>query len=208
MPSTLPPEPEFGAPCPVQPSPETLALLAGRRSSSAQTLIAPGPDADQLTDLLRLAARAPDHGKLTPWRFVVLEGEAKSKFVDALRAMAPRQDNPDKAMAALGKISAPPTTVAVISAPKPGKKPLWEQELSAAAVCTLMLVAAEAMGFGANWITDWYSYDAEAVALLGLAEGERVAGFVHIGTCSEAPLERVRPHMAEIVSRWGGQPAK
>ncbi|MEO6338561.1 MAG: nitroreductase [Caulobacteraceae bacterium] len=203
MPSTLPPEPEFGAPCVVEPSPDTLNLLAGRRSSSAQTLIAPAPDAEQLADLLRLAARAPDHGKLNPWRFVILEGAAKARFVEALRVMVPRQPNPDKAAAALGKISAPPLTVAVISAPKPGKKPIWEQELSAGAVCTLMLVAADAMGFGANWITDWYSYDPEALRLLGAGEGEKVAGFVHIGTCSEAPLERARPDLAEIVSRWG-----
>lgn len=203
MPSTLPPEPEFGAPCVVEPSPATLNLLAGRRSSSAQTLIGPGPDEQELADLLRLAARAPDHGKLNPWRFVVMDGVGKARFVEALRAMVPRQPNPEKAAAALGKISAPPLTIAVISSPKPGKKPIWEQELSAGAVCTLMLVAADAMGFGANWITDWYAYDAEALALLGVRDGERVAGFVHIGTCSEAPLERVRPDLAEIVSRWG-----
>ena len=203
MPSTLPPEPEFGAPLVVQPSPDTLNLLAVRRSSSAQTLIAPGPDEAELADLLRLAARAPDHGKLSPWRFVVMDGVGKAKFVEALRAMVPRQPNPEKAAAALGKISAPPLTIAVISSPQPGKQPMWEQELSSGAVCTLMLVAAEAMGFGANWITDWYSYDAEAVQLLGVGEGEKVAGFVHIGTSSEAPLERVRPDMALIVSRWG-----
>ena len=203
MPSTLPPEPEFGAPCVVEPSPDTLNLLAGRRSSSAQTLIAPGPDEEELADLLRLAARAPDHGKLNPWRFVILDGVGKARFVEGLRAMAPRQPNPEKAAAALGKIDAPPLTIAVISSPKSGKKPLWEQELSAGAVCTLMLVAADAMGFGANWITDWYSYDAEALSLLGARDGERVAGFVHIGTCSEAPLERVRPNLAELVSRWG-----
>jgi nitroreductase len=184
-------------------SPETLRLLALRRSSSAQTLIEPGPDARQLADLLRIAARAPDHGKLFPWRFVVLEGQAKARFVDGLRALAPRQPNPEKAAATLAKIDRPPVTVAVISSPEPEKMPLWEQELSAGAVCTLLLVAAEAMGFGANWITDWYGYDAEALALLGARPGERLAGFVHIGTCSEQPLERARPDMNAIVSRWG-----
>ncbi len=203
MASMLPPEPEFGAPLVVQPSPDTLSLLAMRRSSSAQTLIEPGPDAAELADLLRLAARAPDHGKLNPWRFVIMDGVGKARFVEALRAMAPRQPNPEKAAVALGKISAPPLTIAVISSPQPGKQPMWEQELSVGAVCTLMLVAAEAMGFGANWITDWYSYDPEALRLLGVGEGEKVAGFIHIGTSSEAPLERVRPDMAQIVSRWG-----
>ena len=202
MASMLPPAPEFGAPCPVEPSQPTLDLLARRRSSSAQTLVGPGPNADQLADLLRLAARAPDHGKLTPWRFVVLEGDAKARFVEGLRALAPSQSNPDKAKTVLAKIAAPPVTVAVISAPKVGPKPVWEQELSAGAVCTLMLVAAEAMGFGANWITDWYSYDPEALKLLGVREGEKVAGFVQLGHCGETPLERVRPELGEIVSRW------
>ena len=203
MASMLPPAPEFGAPCPVEVSPATLDLLARRRSSSAQTLVGPGPDADQLADLLRIAARAPDHGKLTPWRFVVLQGEAKARYVEALRALAPRQPNPEKAATVLAKIANPPVTVAVVSSPKPGAKPIWEQELSAGAVCTLMLVAAEAMGFGANWITDWYAYDAEALKVLGAQEGEKVAGFVQLGTCGEVPLERIRPELADVVSTWG-----
>jgi len=203
MPSTLPPAPDFGAPCPVEPSQATLDLLARRRSSSAQTLVGPGPDADQLADLLRIAARAPDHGKLTPWRFVVLQGEAKDRFVAALRALAPTQANPEKAQTVLAKIANPPLTVAVICAPKVGPKPVWEQELSAGAVCTLLLVAAEAMGFGANWITDWYAYDTAALKLLGAGEGEKVAGFVQLGSCSEVPLERVRPVLDEIVTHWG-----
>ena len=184
-------------------SAETLALLAGRRSSAAQTLTAPGPEPQQLADLLRLATRAPDHGKLAPWRFVILEGEAKATFVERLRALALKQAGPDKAAAVLAKLSAPPLTIAVISAPKPNAKPVWEQELSAGAVCTLLLVAAEAMGFGANWITDWYAYDAEALALLGVEEGEKLAGFIHIGTALEAPLERVRPDVEALTSRWG-----
>lgn len=201
---TVPPAPEFGAPCPVQPSDETLALLAARRSASAQGLRAPGPDARQLEDLLRLAARVPDHGKLFPWRFVVLEGEAKAAFVARLQEMVARQAAPEKARAVLAKIAAPPLSVAVISSPRPAQIPLWEQQLSAGAVCMTMLVAAEAMGFGANWITDWYAVDPEATALLGVRDGEQVAGFVHIGTASEAPLERVRPEMASVVERWTG----
>ena len=207
MSSPLPAPPEFGAPCPIMPSDETLALLAQRRSSSPQTLAAPGPSAQQLGDLLRIAARAPDHGKLFPWRFVILQGEAKATLVEALAALAPKQPNATKAAAVLGKLSAPPCTVLVISTAKPGPKPVWEQELSAGAVCTLMLVAAEAMGFGANWITDWYSYDPEALALLGVQEGEKVAGFIHIGSTTEAPLERVRPDLSERVSVWAAAKA-
>ena len=206
MSRSIPAAPEFGAPCPITPSAETLALLAHRRSSSAQTLVAPGPSAEQLGDLIRLAARAPDHGKLNPWRFVVLGGSAKAAFVGRISALADRQPNPSKAKAVLAKLANPPTTVAVIFSPKGDAKPVWEQELSAGAVCTLMLVAAEAMGFGANWITDWYGYDAEALAILGLHPGEKLAGFIHIGTATEAPLERVRPDLSALVSAWAPPP--
>ncbi len=203
----VPVAPEFGVPCPINPSAETLALLAHRRSSSAQTLVAPGPSAVQLSDLIRLAARAPDHGKLNPWRFVVLEGAAKAEFVTRIGALAGKQPNPDKAKAVLAKLANPPTTVAVIFSPKGEAKPVWEQELSAGAVCTLMLVAAEAMGFGANWITDWYGYDAEALAVLGLTAGEKLAGFIHLGSVTEAPLERARPDLSALVSAWAPPPA-
>ncbi len=201
---TVPPAPEFGAPCPVTPSQETLALLAARRSASAQTLKAPGPDTAQLDDLLRLAARVPDHGKLAPWRFVVLEGEAKAGFVRRLEDMVGRQAAPEKARAVLAKIANPPLTVAVISSPKPASIPLWEQQMSAGAVCMTLLIAAQAMGFGANWITDWYAVDPEALALLGVRDGEQVAGFIHLGAPSEDPLERVRPEMGTVVERWEG----
>ena len=196
----LPQPPEFGAPCPVRASNDTLALLALRRSSAAQTLRAPGPDATQLDDLLRLAARAPDHGKMTPWRFLVMQGEAKATLVQRLRGLADGQPSPGKALAALAKLSEPPLSVMVVSAPREGGKPVWEQELSAGAVCTLMLVAAEAMGFGANWITDWYSYDPAACEILGVRPGERVAGFIHLGAASEPPLERQRPDLTALTT--------
>lgn len=202
MKTRLPPPPEFGEPLPPQPSPETLALLARRRSSSAQFLGPPGPTPEQLSDLLRLAARVPDHGKLNPWRFVILEGEAKAELVRRLRELAAKQANPAKAEAALAKLSEPPVSVMVVSSPKPNAQPIWEQELSAGAVCTLFLVGADAMGFGANWITDWYAFDEAAGRILGLQPGERVAGFIHLGTPAEPPLERVRPNVEELVTRW------
>ena len=197
----VPPPPEFGQPCPIEPSPETLALLAHRRSSSAAQLVAPGPSREELRDLLRLAARVPDHGKLHPWRFVVLEGAAKAALVDRLRPLSRNQPNPDRAEAVLAKLANPPLTVLVISAPNEGKQPLIEQELSAGAVCTVMLIAAQAMGYGANWITDWYAFDPQATAILGLQDGEKVAGFIHLGTPPEPPLERVRPDV-EALTVW------
>jgi nitroreductase len=201
--TSLPPEPAFGAALPIGPANEAaLRLLALRRSASAGTLTAPGPDAGTLADLLRLAARAPDHGKLAPWRFVILDGADKAAFVAALEAIASRRPDAEKAAGALFKIRQPPVTVAVVSRVTQTKIPDWEQQLSAGAVCMMLVIAAQAMGFGANWITDWYAYDAEVDTLLGLADGERIAGYVHLGTPAEPPLERVRPDPAAITTRW------
>jgi nitroreductase len=197
MSSALPAPIPFGDPCPIRPSRETLLLLAERRSSSAVNLRAPGPDADQLKDLLRIASRAPDHGKLFPWRFIVLEGEGKAAYVRALETIAAEHDHPVKA---LEKMSTPPVAIAVVSHVTEGKIPEWEQVLSAAAVCTLLLVAAEAMGFGANWITDWYAYDKHARKALGLKKHETIAGFVYLGAAAEEPLERVRPELGALTT--------
>jgi len=203
----VPDAPPFGAALPIETSPPTLAFLARRRSASALSLIAPGPTDDQLRRLLRLAARAPDHGKLSPWRFVIIRGDAKARFVLRLEEIASGRPDAVKAAAKLGKIRVPPLTVAVISRYFEGEIPEWEQRLSAGAVCTLLVLAAQAMGYGANWITDWYAYDEAATRLLGLGEGERVAGYVHLGTSADAPLERVRPEIGAIVEAWGSPPA-
>jgi nitroreductase len=199
---SVPPAPEFGQALPIQASPEVVAFLANRRSASAMTLTAPGPDASQLTEILRLAARVSDHGKLFPWRFVILQGAAKDAFAEQVAKLADSQANPTKANAALRKLTRPPVAVAVVSRFIEGEIPEWEQRQSASAVCHQMLLAAAALGWGANWITDWYSYDPRATAILGLAPDERVAGFLYLGTSSEDPLERVRPDVAAITSEW------
>lgn len=180
-----------------------LARLGRRRSAPAQSLTAPGPDADGLDTLLELAARTPDHGKLFPWRFVIVDGSAKVRLVETLRSLAEAQPDPGKAASVLAKLANPPVTVMVVSRPLPGHKvPVWEQELSAGAVCMNLEHAADAMGFSASWITDWYAYEPAARPLLGLSEGERVAGFIHIGTLAEGPAERPRPDMSTIVTRF------
>lgn len=201
MSSTLPPAPEFGAALPVSASSETLRFLGLRRSASALTLDAPSPSVAELDDLLRIALRVPDHGKLAPWRFVIVQGADKTAFADRLEALARSRGDASQA-AKLAKLRTPPLAVVVISHVKPGAIPEWEQVLSAGAVCTNLLYGALAMGYGANWITDWYSYDAEALAVLGAQPGERVAGFVLIGSPKEPPLERERPDAASLVSRW------
>ena len=201
--ASVPQPPEFGQPTPFgQVHPEILAFLAQRRSSSPQHLAAPGPSGQQLQDLLRIAARVPDHGKLFPWRFVILEGAAKTELAARYEALAKERPDPDKAAAVLFKLKVPPMAVVVVSRVVDGPIPAWEQLLSAGACCQTLVIAATAMGFGANWITDWYSYDPRATALLGIESNEQVAGVVLIGAPTEAPLERVRPDVEAITTIW------
>lgn len=198
---TLPPPPAFGAPVPQTARPEVLEFLALRRSTSAVALSEPPPSAEELAALLRVAARAPDHGKLAPWRFIVLEPATKSVFAERLEALA-RSRGDERAVAKLAKLKIPPLGVAVVSRAVAAEIPEWEQELSAGAVCTTLLYAAQALGYGANWITDWYAYDDEAKAILGLSPGENVAGFIFLGTSKEPPLERERPDVDSLTTAW------
>lgn len=201
MTDILPPAPLFGAPIPSSSHPDVLRFLAVRRSASAVTLRAPAPDATQVDMLLRLAARAPDHGKLAPWRFILLEGAQKTAFADRLEAIAQARGDAS-AVAKLAKLRMPPLGIVVVYSPRKAAIPAWEQILSAGAACANLLYATQAMGFGANWITDWYSYDPEALRVLGLEPGEQVAGFILMGTALEPPLERERPDLAGLISRW------
>ena len=188
-------------PLPVR-SDEVLARLAVRRSASAQLLAAPGPSEAEIEQILHLGARTPDHGKLFPWRFVVLGPQSRADLSEALAALAETQGRVDKDLAVLAKLANPPLTIMVVSTPIQGHKvPVWEQQLSAGAVCMNIEHAADALGYSASWITDWYSYDPAAVALFGVQDGETIAGFIHLGTLSEAPLERPRPVMAHKVER-------
>lgn len=184
----------------------TLDLLARRRSLPPVLLASPGPTADQLDAILKLAARVPDHGKLAPWRFIVIEGDARKKAGETALAVKLAQ-NPDldavSREAELTRFSRAPLVVVVVSRAAPHAKiPEWEQVLSAGAVCMNLIVAAKALGFSATWLTEWAAYDADFRARLGLAAHERVAGFLHVGTPTQQPEDRVRPEMSEIVSRF------
>ena len=173
-----------------------------RRSASAQLLAAPGPSEAEIEQILHLGARTPDHGKLFPWRFVVLGPQSRAELSEALAALAETQGRVDKDLAVLAKLANPPLTIMVVSTPIQGHKvPIWEQQLSAGAVCMNIEHAADALGYSASWITDWYAYDPAAVALFGVQDGETIAGFIHLGTVTEAPLERPRPNMAHKVER-------
>ena len=195
--------PEFGMPMPQRPSSEVLDRLFHRRSASATMLAAPGPSADEIDLLIQIGLRVPDHGKIGPWRIVRFTSEARARVVARLTDLAQTQAVPAKATAALLKLSVPPEALMVVSSPQADKPiPLWEQQLSAAAICQNLLIAAGALGYGANWITDWYSYDDKAKTVLGVAPHEAVAGFIYLGTLAEPPLERDRPDYASRITWW------
>jgi nitroreductase len=185
----------------------TLDLLLSRRSVKPAMLSAPGPTPEQLTTILTAAARVPDHKKLAPWRFVVFEGDARAKFGDVIAAACAKEDkeppSPGRLETERNRLTRAPTVVAVISrvVPTPGA-PEWEQVLSCGAACFNMCIAANAMGFGSNWLTEWYSYSPHVGAAIGLAGNERLAGFVYLGTTTEAQPDRDRPDLSKIVTRW------
>ena len=193
---------DLGAALPLPVASEAFAdRLARRRSAPAQSLAAPGPSRDEIERILLLGARTPDHGKLFPWRFVVMGPQSRADLAAQLLPLADRQPGPDKARKVLMKLTAAPVTLLVISSPVGSQTvPVWEQQLSAGAVCMNLEHAANALGYSASWITDWYSYDRDALDLLGVREGEQVAGFIHIGTLAEPPLERPRPDLSAITA--------
>lgn len=156
-----------------------------------------------LTRLIAIAARVPDHGKLAPWRFLVIEGGAKERLVRELGEMAELRPDAPRAKTAVQKLVVAPLCVAVISQVRESSIPEWEQILSAGAVCMNLLTAALAMGWGASWITEWYAYDEQALQRMGLTPEERIAGLILLGTSNEAPLERPRPDAAQLTTRLG-----
>jgi nitroreductase len=210
-PAALPHPPAPGAPAPpVQASLETLTRLAQRRSSKPFHLAEAGPSRAQIEALLRLGARCPDHGKLTPWRFIVFDGDARREAGEALSAIAAQKDgaSPETVQAAKGMLARAACVIAVISTAVPHPKiPEWEQHLSAGAVCFNLLIAAEAMGFGAVWLTGWAAYDEPAKTALGIGQTERVAGFIYLGAQSQPAEERPRPDVAALTT-WYGAPAQ
>lgn len=187
---------------------DALQLLATRRSVKPMEMSGPGPSADQLQTLLRIASRVPDHGKLAPWRFIVFEGDARAKAGDAI-ADAFRADKPDATEEQIAierkRLSHAPLVIAVVSRAAPHAKiPEWEQVMSAGAAAMNLVTAAHTLGFHANWLTQWYAYDRRVLAKLGLAPNEKIAGFVHIGKAQKAPEDRPRPDLDQIVTRFGG----
>jgi nitroreductase len=186
-------------------SAETLKLLALRRSSKLMQLAAPGPSADELDALILLASRVPDHGKMGPWRFVVIDGEARARAGAALEGVIRNDEGVDDARRAFVRdwFMRAPACVMVVSSPRPNPKvPEWEQQLSAGAVCFNLLLASHALGYAGCWLTEWPTYDERARAALGLAADERIAGFVYLGTSKQPTTERVRADAGSRISRF------
>lgn len=182
--------------------PEVMDFLLTRRSRPARMLAGPGPDPATLERLLTAAARVPDHGKLEPWRFVVVQGAARARLAGLIAARgAVVGRDPEKLQKDIDAWALSPVTVAVVSVPRPADKvPEWEQVLSAGAVCLSLVNAALAQGLGACWLTGFAAYDRPFLSEgLGLAAAERVAGFVHIGNGTAAPPDRPRPDLGRTV---------
>lgn len=183
-----------------------LTLLATRKSASAKAMGEPGPSPGQLAEILRLAVRVPDHGKLAPWRFILWEGDARARFGEVMKArwhaLHPGHGEEAMEIARTLFLRAPTVLGVVSSATEHPKIPVWEQQLSAAAVCMNVLYGAAAMGIGCQWNTGWVAYDAEIAAAMGLKPHEKLAGLIYLGTPT-APLEdRPRPDPSALLTRW------
>jgi nitroreductase len=182
-----------------------LNTLLTRRSTPIKSLSSPGPTPVQIQTLLTIAARVPDHNKLAPWWFVVFEGDAREAFghiIEEACLIDDPQATDEKRALERARFMRAPLVIAVISRIKEGKAPQWEQILSAGAACYNLCLAANALGFGANWVTEWISYHPHIRATIGCDERDHIAGFVYIGTQTEKPEDRERPDLKEITNHW------
>lgn len=185
--------------------PDAIDLLKIRRSVKPREMSGPGPSPAELETILTIGARVPDHGKLTPWRFIVFEGEARVRAGQVIAGVFARK-NPQAQPAEIDvekrRLADAPLVIGVVSFTKPHPKvPPWEQELSAGASAMNIVTAATALGYGACWLTGWFAFDREVLDGLGLKAEEKLAGFIHIGTAKSSE-DRPRPALADIVTRF------
>jgi nitroreductase len=189
---------------------DLLTLLETRRSVPLTTLTDPGPTEDQLRRMLTIAARVPDHGGLEPWRFIIVEGEARRQAsallapIFAAENATMETEKREKFTDIIARVlTHAPLIVIVVSRTDPAARiPAWEQDLSAGAVCMNLLNAAHALGFAGTWLTGWAAYSPGAYRVLGIVSGEKVAGLVYVGTAKEMPTDRKRPDLGTIMTRW------
>ncbi|MEQ1716729.1 MAG: nitroreductase [Hyphomicrobium sp.] len=184
-----------------------LAFLATRRSVKPDKLLAPGPSAAELETILKAATRVPDHKKLAPWRFIAFEGAARGKMGEVFAEACLKEEKETPSHVRLDterkRFERAPFVLAVISKvkPRPGA-PEWEQVLSVGALCFNVCLAANALGFGTCWITEWIAYSNHVRSALQLEDSERIAGFIYMGQVGEKPEERERPDVAALLTRW------
>jgi nitroreductase len=206
---------DAGEPSPIAPQGSTppglelIELLISRRSVSPVRLGEPGPSPDEVRKLLTVATRVPDHGILQPWRIILVQGTAREKLGARLAAVYLKtnaQQEPASSDLAIRKLnavlSAPLVGIVVSKADPSARIPEWEQVLSAGAVCMNLIVAASALGYGSTWLTGWAAYNPAALRVLGVEEGEKVAGIIPIGTAGERQQERVRPSLQKLLTMW------
>ncbi len=190
-----------------QRSEAVLEFLQTRRSNLAKLMREPGPNADELEQILTIGARVPDHRKLEPWRFIIFEGDSRHAFGEEL-AKVFQSDNPDLPQDRVDferdRFLRAPLVITVVYSPvdDPRGTPKWEQQLSSGVVCYNLCLAAKALGFGAQWLTEWYAYDERIHSILSMQKDEKIAGFVYIGTPGEAPAPRKRPILNDKLSTW------
>lgn len=189
-----------------RPAPQTLDLLLSRRSGSAKAMTGPGPNPEELRTILTAGARVPDHGKLFPWRFILFEGAARARMgellVRALLETEPKA-SADRIEQERTRFLRAPVIVGVVSRVRELIPiPVWEQELSAGAVCQTMLIAAHAMGYVGNWLTEWCAFNQMVKDELGLKSGERIAGYLYFGKPAQPLEERVRPDLESLITNF------
>lgn len=185
-----------------------LDFMLARRSVPISELGEPGPSDSQIETILTVASRTPDHGRLAPWRFILYRGEARDRIGELLAARAEEREGPlndGRRQQELARFSRAPLVIGVVHVPREHPRiPQWEMYLSGAAAAMNLVIAAGALGFGANWITNWYADDEEGRRIVGLAPQEKVIGFVHIGSYDAEVSERPRPELGDIVSDYTG----
>jgi nitroreductase len=186
--------------------PDAIELLKIRRSVKPREMSEPGPSPAELETILTIGARVPDHGKLTPWRFIVFEGGARVRAGEVIARVFARKNL--QATAAdieveKHRLTDAPLVIGIVSFTKPHPQvPPWEQELSAGASAMNMVTAATALGYGACWLTGWFAFDRDVLDGLGLKADEKLAGFIHIGTQTKPNEDRPRPALSDIVTRF------
>jgi nitroreductase len=186
--------------------PDAIELLKTRRSMKPREMTGPGPSPAEIETILTIASRVPDHGKLTPWRFIVFEGDARARAGDVIAKVFAKK-NPSAPASDVEiekkRLTEAPQVIGVVSFTKPHPKvPPWEQELSAGASAMNVVTAATALGYGACWLTGWFAFDRNVLDAFGVKPDEKLVGFIHIGTPSKPSADRPRPALSEIVTRF------